>query len=66
MTYVWLELDGIDSEDMIQELESRGYKVEEKELTKQLFQVMKSYQCDSQETFDRNMQIFIDRWYTEI
>ncbi len=66
MAYVWLDLDGLDSEDMIQELESRGYKIEEKELTKQLFEVMKSYQCDSQELFDRNMKTFIQRWYTEI
>jgi len=69
MPYIDLEMDVFDDDDLIEELESRGYEVSDSKdlrLNKELFELLKSYQCDSDEVFKKNMQIFYDRWYPEL
>jgi hypothetical protein len=69
MPYIDIEMDVFDDDDLIEELEDRGYKVsdsKENKIHKELFQLLKSYQCDNHEVFMKNMQIFYDRWYSEL
>lgn len=69
MPYIDLEMDVFDDDDLIEELESRGYKVSDSKdlrLNKELFELLKSFQCDDREVFIKNMQIFYDRWYPEL
>ena len=69
MPYIDLEMDVFDDDDLIEELENRGYKVSDSKdlrLNKELFELLKSYQCDSDEVFKKNMCIFYDRWYPEL
>jgi len=69
MPYIDFDMYLFDDDDLIEELESRGYKVsdsKDKRLNKELFEVLKSFQCDSDEVFKKNMRIFYDRWYPEL
>lgn len=66
MPYIDLEMDVFDDDDLIEELESRGYIVSGYWNNNELFNLLKSYQCDNHEVFMKNMQIFYDRWYPEL
>lgn len=69
MPYIDLEMDVFDDDDLIEELESRGYKVSDSKqnrMHKELFELLKSFQCDDREVFIKNMRIFYDRWYSEL
>lgn len=69
MPYIDLEMDVFDDDDLIEELENRGYKVsdsKENRMHKELFELLKSFQCDSDEVFKKNMRIFYNRWYSEL
>ena len=68
MPYIDFEMHVFDDDDLIEELESRGYKVvnSKDRMHKELFELLKSYQCDNHEVFMKNMQIFYDRWYPEL
>lgn len=69
MAYVDLEMDVFDDHDLIEELESRGYKVsdsKENRMHAELFELLKSFQCDDPKVFEKNMRIFYDRWYSEL
>lgn len=68
MPYIDLEMDVFDDDDLIEELEGRGYKVTffKDRMHKELFELLKSFQCDNHEVFMKNMQIFYDRWYPEL
>lgn len=69
MAYVDLEMDVFDDDDLIEELENRGYKVSDSKdlrMNKELFELLKSFQCDDPKVFEKNMRIFYDRWYPEL
>ena len=69
MPYIDFEMDVFDDDDLIEELENRGYKVsdsKENRMHKELFELLKSFQCDSDEVFKKNMRIFYNRWYSEL
>lgn len=69
MPYIDIDLDEFDDDDLIEELTNRGYHVadkNERRLQKDVFQLLKSLQCDSDEVFDKNIKDFYDRWYTEL
>ena len=77
MPSIWIDFNEFEDDDLAEELLSRGHKVifagdeeeideDNERLKTHAFELMKSYTCDSQEVFDRNMRIFIDRWYKEI
>lgn len=69
MPYIDFEMDVFDDEDLIDELTNRGYHVldsKDMSLRKDVFQLLKSLQCDSDEVFDKNIKEFYDRWYGEL
>jgi len=68
MPYIDLDIDVFDDDDLIEELENRGYKVvnSKDRMHKELFEILKSFQCDDPKVFVKNMQIFYDRWYPEL
>jgi hypothetical protein len=69
MPFVDVDLEVFDDDDLIKELTNRGYHVadtNERRLQKDVFQLLKSLQCDSDEVFDKNIRDFYDRWYTEL
>lgn len=74
-TEVYVDLDDFDDDELADELESRGHKVlfkgdendeEDSRLKDELFEVLKSWICDEEKVFDKNMRIFSDRWYKEL
>ena len=69
MPYIDVELDVFDDDDLIDELTNRGYHVadkNERRLQKEVFELLKSFDCDSPQVFEKNMRIFRDRWYGEL
>ena len=67
MPYVEIEFDNFDDDDLVDELRSRGYYVDEsRKMIDELFQVLKSFQCDDPKVFEKNMRIFYDRWYPKL
>lgn len=77
MPNIWIDLDDFDDDDLAEELESRGHKVvfagddedsdeEVERLKQQTFEVLKSWDCDSPEVFEKNMRIFFERWYRQL
>lgn len=75
MPNVWIDLHEFDDDDLISELEDRGYIIEHKDdkddtedtrLKDQLHEVLQSWYIDKPEVFEKNMRIFYDRWHLEL
>lgn len=66
MVYAYIELDCIDEDDLLDEVKNRGYDIIDKGLNKELYKLLKSWECDSTEVFNKNMQVFCDKWKTKI
>lgn len=69
MPYIHIDFIDFDDDDLIRELTNRDYHVvdkNERRLQKEVFELLKSFDCDSPQVFEKNMRIFRDRWYTEL
>ena len=69
MPYIDIDLDKFDDDDLVEELTNRGYHVadkNERRLQKDVFQLLKSWDCDSTQVFEKNMRNFRELWYTEL
>lgn len=72
MAQIEINLNEFNDNDLIEELQSRGYKVIEdgiridRLIYNDLFKLFKSWDCDRPETFDKNMRTFYNDWYKEM